>query len=41
MDGHVAYTPGLALAQVFTACIAAVGGRLPRRLAIEGDVALQ
>ena len=29
------------LAQVFTACIAAVGGRLPRRLAIEGDVALQ
>ena|GEM_PF-4574467 len=26
MEGHVAYTPGLGLAQAFTACIAAVGG---------------
>jgi hypothetical protein len=41
MEGHVAYTPGLGLAQVFTACIAAVGGGLPRRLAIDGGVALQ
>ncbi|APO70348.1 hypothetical protein IE4872_PC00325 (plasmid) [Rhizobium gallicum] len=36
MEGHVARTPGLGLAQIFTACIAAaVGGRLPRCLAIE------
>jgi hypothetical protein len=41
VEGHVAHAPGLGLAQVFTACIAAVGGRLLRRLAIEGDVALQ
>lgn len=36
MEGHIAHTPGLGLGYVFTARIAAVGARLPRRLAIEG-----
>lgn len=41
VEGHVAHAPGLGLAQIGTAGKAAIGGRLPRRLGIKSDVALQ